>query len=533
MGDAENLAPTPDAPDSTKQVVKNSALLSALNVVVYASALLTDIMAARYFGLGRETDAFFIAFTIPQLIATILLVSVDVSLVPLFSSTLIEEGRARLWRFSSNLTNLSLLFFGAVGLAGSLASPWLVQVMGAGLPEATRSLSNSLSAWLFISVIPLGAIEVLKATLFSLRSFAFPAASAVLANLTIFLFIIFGNSTLGIYSLAVGEVVSVVLQFAMLGIVLRAKGFRYRPVLTVREKQTMTAIRQLRESMAGGGLTQIIVVLERFLGSFLPVGVVSAISYARRILRAITNVFIGGISTALLPRMSAQFARTHMGGYRQSINLGVKLTAIIALPVTAGVVATSLLIVQLFFQRGNFDQASAEITARLLGIYILSTPFIALMGFFITSFFATQDTRTPLIMRTATLALDVCLYAVLFALFGAEGMALAFVLSRIVITTIVMWLAHHRFGFVEAGLLAFLAKSILAALVMWLVVAWALNVLLAQLPTGLPLIVEALIKAAAGLGAYVLILFVTRVDELWQVASLIQKRFGLRLGARL
>ena len=101
MGDVENPAPPTRSPDSAKQVVKNSALLSALNVVVYASALLTDIMTARFFGLGRETDAFFIAFTIPQLIATILLISVDVSLVPLFSSTLIEEGRARLWRFSS------------------------------------------------------------------------------------------------------------------------------------------------------------------------------------------------------------------------------------------------------------------------------------------------------------------------------------------------------------------------------------------------------------------------------------------------
>jgi len=245
LGEVKDFALITDSPDSTKQVVKNSALLSALNVVVYASALLTDIMTARYFGLGSETDAFFIAFTIPQLIATILLISVDVSLVPLFSSALLAEGKARLWSFSSNLVNISLVLFGTVGLLGSLVSPWLVQVLGAGMPEATRSLSASLSAWLFISVLPLGAIEVLKSTLFSLRSFAFPAVSAFLANMTIFLFIIFGSSSLGIHSLAVGEVVSVGLQFAMLGIVLRAKGFQYRPILALREQQTLTAIRQL------------------------------------------------------------------------------------------------------------------------------------------------------------------------------------------------------------------------------------------------------------------------------------------------
>ncbi|MBC8512314.1 MAG: murein biosynthesis integral membrane protein MurJ [Dehalococcoidia bacterium] len=469
------------------QAVKDSAMIAALNASGFVSALLVDIVIAARFGLGRETDAFFIAFTIPQLIASILSITFNVVLVPIFTRVIIAEEKPGLWRISSNLANLSLMGMGALGVVGSLSAPLLIRVFGAGLDHPTRLLATSLAELTFLMVIPLGTVEVFKATLNSLLRFAFPAATMLIRNVAVLLVVLLYSSSLGIRSLAFGYVIASWFQLASLAGVLLLSGFRYHLIFQWREPRVVEVLRQIRYPLAGAGLGQANILLERFLASFLPSGLVSALSYARRVLRATDSIFVTSISTALLPDLSAKFAHSNLQAFKRSLSLGIKLLVFVSVPVTVAIIALSVPIVRTLFQHGAFDQAMTQITARLLSLYILGLPAMALVQLLIIAYYASLDTTTPFYILSGMLVLNITLGLTLFFALNAEGLALALSLARIISCVVAMWLLHGRVGTSASGLIRFSLKVGLAAVVMGLLVSSLHGTALGQLGDGIVL----------------------------------------------
>ena len=511
--------------ETTTQVVKNSAMISAYSALGFASALLIDILIAARFGLSQQTDAFFVAFTIPQLIASILLVAFSVVLVPLLSKVIIEEGKPSLWRISSNMANLSLLGLGALGVIGSLSAPLLIRILGAGLDRAAQELAISLSTWLFLMVIPLGAVEVFKATLNSLRIFAFPAATVLMRNSVTLLTVVLLSRSLGISALVVGYVLGAWFQLFFLGLALLTRGFRYHFVFEWREPRTAEALRNLRHPVAGAILGQSNILIERFLASFLPVGLVSALVYARRILRAVDYIFIGSISTAFLPRLSTQTAQNRLVPFRQSLVLAVKLTVFVSMPVAIGIMTLSERTVTVLFQRGAFDQSAVNSTAMLLTLYVIGIPAIAILQILNASYYALGDTKTPFYSRLVMLGLYGLLAFLLFYLLQASGLALALTLSRVITALVITWLLNRQLGFLDSDLIAFAAKISVASALMGGVLLGLQAIDIRELQ-GLGSLFSQVfwlaIAVAIGVGVYILLLLLLRVPEVRRMTELIR-----------
>jgi putative peptidoglycan lipid II flippase len=510
--------------ETAKQVISSSAVVIALRVLGFASALLVDLIVAMYFGLGNETDAFFIAFSVPQLTGSILLVALRAVLVPVFTKVVVAEGKPSLWRVSSNLANMSLLGLGAFGIIGSLSSPWIVRILGLGLSESARPLAVSLSSLLFWMVIPLGTVEVLKAVLNSLHSFALPEAGTAIRNSAVAMTVFLCVRTQGIFALAAGYVVAAWIQLVFLTFVLFAKGFRYHPVLQWQERHTREALRQIRYPLSGSVLGQSTVLVERFLASLLPVGVVSALAYARRILRAVEGIFLGGISTALLPDLSAQFTQRDMSRYRESLVLGLKLTSITVIPVVAGIVGLSEPIVRLLFQRGAFGEEAVVRTSQLLTIYVLSIPPMAFLQMLTTSYYAAEAPRAPFYVKSAELALNITLDIVLFRMLGAAGLALAFAVAKTVTMAGTGWLLYRRIGSLGRDFLVFASRIVLSSLIMSAVLFVLQKGVFDKLTHSGILVggVQVFAEALIGIGVYVLLLLLFRVVEKRQITETIR-----------
>jgi putative peptidoglycan lipid II flippase len=447
------------------QAVWNSGIISVFNAVGFASALLVDVVVVAHFGLSRDTDAFFVASSLPQLVASILLVAYNSVLVPIFTKISSDGERQELWSLSSNLANLSLLGFSLLGGLGILGSSVLIRVQGAGLATGTRELAISLSKVLFLMIVPLGAVEVFKAALNSLRDFAFPAATTLVKNSGTLLVLLFFRKSLGIHALALGYTVASWLQFLLLWTALRIKGFRHQFVLDWTEPRTVEAFRQMRFPFSGAILGQSNILVERFLAGFLPAGAVSALGYARRVLRAITSIFIGSIPTAFLPRLSAQSTEGNLDEFRESLSLALRLGISISFPVTAAVFGLSIFGTQLVFGRGAFELSSARAVAGLLNLYIVSLPTLVFDGVFRAAFYAFEDTKTPFVIRAISLVANVVFDLVLFLLLGAQGLALALTVARIVGTYLIArrFFLWHRLS--SATLLRFGGKIGVATLV--------------------------------------------------------------------
>ncbi len=510
------------------KAIKNSGVISLFNGFGFASALLVDIVIAARFGLSRETDAFFVAYTLPQLVSSILLVVFNVVLVPIFTRIAIEEGETKLWQASSNLINIGIIVFGILSGARILTSSLIVGIQGAGLEGTTKSLATELNQILFLMVIPLGGIEVLKAILNSQREFAFPAATTLIQNFFTFLTLIVLGNSFGIKSLAIGYVLATWIQFFVLMVVGRIKGFRYRLFINFRDENLQEALKQMRYPLSGAILGQSNIIFERFLASFLPTGMISAIGYARRILAAVDRIFLSSISTAFLPRLSSQYTNNKLSEFRQSLGLALRLSIFTSFPITAGIIGLSIFIVDILFGRGAFDVNATAITAKLMSIYIISIPSVAIFQLLNSAYYAFRDTKTPFNPRVITLVSNIAFDVLFFFLFGAPGLALALTVGRIIGTVYISRLITRKFEILTDEFKEFVFKIAFSSVTMGALVYLLRQMIFSASPDILrnfsSLITWSFLAAIVGFIIFVLMMFVLRIREIKRVMEFIKQR---------
>jgi putative peptidoglycan lipid II flippase len=511
------------------QALKHSAIVTGFNSLGNLSALLADIVIAVKYGLGTETDALFVAFTVPQILASLLLVSFNVTLVPIFSAIKVKQGIDDLWRFSSNLVNISFVVLALVGALGGLSSVFIIPVIAPGLESDTSRLASELSVLLFLMVVPLGAVEVMKAVLNALHSFGPPASAGLLRNSTVMITVLAVSQVWGIRAAAVGYVVGSWLQLLLMSVALFRAGYRHRFVLDLRGQQVRETWGLLRLPLLGGAINLSNVLVERFLVSFLPSGAVSALAYARRILRATDAVFLGSIATAFLPRLSAQLARKDASAYRRYLTLGLRLSLFVAVPMAAGLVALSAPLVRLLFQRGAFDQTAARATATYLSLYMLGIPASAAMQMLVAGFYADHNTVSPFYIQLILLAMNVVLDIALFLLLEAKGLALGLSLARLMAVFIAFFLLRRQVGSFDKGLLHFIVKVTIASLAVIAAVSVVRQVIENQAAVGmLTAVIQLGGGVVVGVIAYALSVVVLRVEEATQIIRLIVHRSDLQ-----
>jgi putative peptidoglycan lipid II flippase len=518
---------TPPQRTNVSKAAKNTATISLLKTVGSASTLLIDIAVAARFGFSGETDAFFLAFTVPRLIWSVLLVSANAVLVPIFTRKLSKEGQDRLWGLVSNLVNISLLVMGAVGVLGILVSPVLMRVLGLALYDATRALSVSLSMILFLMVIPAGANEVCVSLLNAMRIFGLPEGTILLRNLATLGILLWLAPTYGIYSVAMGYSTGAFLQLAaLLVIMIVTKHYRYQLTFDFADEQTRYVFRQLRYPIIGAMFGQSSIVVERFLASFLPVGSISQLAYARRLFGALDRIFAGSVSTAFLPRFSAQFSVTNMANYRHSVTLALKMTLFISAPVAAGIIVLSPPTVELLFGRGVADAASLEMISLLFSVFALAIPITAANRILRMAYYSFDDTMTPFRNRMWVLALNIVIDIILLPFMGVVSLPIGFVVSLCIVTLYMFLQLGQQIDGYEPGLARFTAKIAVASAIMAGLVLVANRVFVSAGHLNIP--VRLAPAVLLGILSYTAALLMLRVDEVSRFAGAITSRAAAR-----
>lgn len=452
--------------ESKNQTIKNSAIVSFFNGLGFVSALLVDIIVASRFGISIETDAFFIAYTIPQFIASTITVAFSVVLVPIFTKVLVEDGHSKLWRITSILINLSLVVFLLLSLLGILGGSFIIRLQGAGLDNKTAELAVSLNMILFLMVIPLGGIEVMSSCLNALRDFSFPASSMLIQNGITFLLVYIFRNSFGIYAVAIGYTLAAWIRMLFLFIILFKKGFNYQRSLDLKNPVVRDAIQKMKYPFMGALIGQSNLIVERFLASFLPTGGVSALGYARRLLRAVDHILLGGVSTAFLPRLSAQASPKETMEFNRSLALATKLAVFISFPSSAIIVGLSVLVVTLLFGRGAFSNEAVSITSILTSIYILGIPAEALFRVLRVSFYAHGNTKTPFNIRLFILIINIVLDFSFFYFLDALGLALALSLARTIGLIFTIVIVQRQYKLFKQDVILFTLKIGLASTIM-------------------------------------------------------------------
>ncbi|MEU9129747.1 lipid II flippase MurJ [Kitasatospora sp. NPDC048540] len=394
-------APAGDAPPAAPAAGRRGFLAKAFGVTALLSAagsalgLLRDLLLARYFGANQGTDAFLVAWTVPETAAPLLIEdAMSFLMVPAFSLALVlrEErpaGPDPVRQLVRATLPWLLLALCALSLAVALGAPQLVAVLAPGL--ADPGLAVSCTRITAFTVLPFGVAGYLGSALRAHHRFTAPAAIYVAYNLGILAVLLTGQAFLGVRSAAVGVAFGSLLMAGVLvgPFLRRLRGGRRR--------------RRRRGTAGHGGLVliplailpvaaftltrQAQVFIERFLGSGLPPGTISHLNYAAKVSQLAMTAGIL-IVTVTFPLVARALAAGDLAAARDRVEKDLGQAAAVVLMGTAFLMACAPSVVALLFQRGAFGAPDTAATAAVIRVYSFGLPAQAMIGVMVRPFFS-------------------------------------------------------------------------------------------------------------------------------------------------
>lgn len=447
-------------------VVGGATLLSRI------FGFIRDMVVAQLFGAGMATDAFFVAFRIPNLLRRLVGEgSLTVSFIPVYSEYIArrpkKEGDELVSVSFSVLAVLLLL----VTVLGIFFSPWIVKLLAHGFfqePEKFR-LTVLLNRVMFPYIFFIGLVALAMGVLNSWKHFAAPALAPVFLNLSIIACALLLTRVLGepVLSLAVGVLLGGLAQLLFQIPFIRRKDIALRFLFRLSHPGLRRVGMLMAPSILGLAVTQLNVLVSTLLASYLPEGSVSYLYYADRLLEFPMGIFAIAIATAVLPALSEQSARKDLEALKETLAFALRLAFFVTLPAMVGLIVLRQPILNILFQRGAFTAHSVEMTGQALLFYALGLVAFAGVRIIVPAFYALQDTRTPVKVAVGALVANALLGLGLMGPLRQGGLALATSLAAGLNFSLLVLLLRRKLGHMGASaiLRAFL-KSLLASVLM-------------------------------------------------------------------
>ena len=357
---------------SKHQILRNFTPVAVFSLLGSLMGIVVETSIAAKLGLSESSDAFYVAFTLPYILANLIYSTGQFSLVPFFSS-LKTQGEDKLWGGFTYVVKVVL--GGAIGvtLVGVVATPLLVRVIAPGLSLAQKEQAAQWGAWLFLIVVPAGVAEVLRSFLFSQQRFAVASAAGLFRNVTVVASIWLTFASYGGYSIVFGYLAGYLVQVTALSIQLFAS-FRVR-YLSAPESGG-EAFRYLRGAtgaqVASAGTWQGLVLVERVIASFLPAGSLTALNYGFKILATLSGLLVGSLGTAVLGSLSVAAARKSAEEEQRTFRHTLELTLMAVAPLMVLCLMLNQEIIRFIFQRGEFSREATHLMAQVFFWYSLS-----------------------------------------------------------------------------------------------------------------------------------------------------------------
>lgn len=415
---------------------RSAATVSSFTLLSRISGLVRDILVARAFGAGPITDAFWVAFRIPNLLRRLFAEGAFAqAFVPILGAARNkrseEEVRTLLDRVALLLTATLML----ITLIGIAAAPWVVSAMASGLRGAARDTEFGAAVWMTRMMFPyifcMSLIAFASGVLNTWRKFAVPAFTPVLLNLSMIAACIWlaPRMDVPVYALAIGVMAGGVAQLAVQWLALARLGLTPRFSLRFREAWADPTVQRILKQMApatlGVSVAQISLLINTNIATWLTPGSVTWLSFADRLMEFPTALLGVALGTVLLPSLSAAHARDDHGGYSALLDWGLRLVLLFGLPAAVGMALLSDGLVATLFHYGAF--AAQDVLQTRLAVISYSAGLIGLLAVKILApgFYAKQDIRTPVKIAIGVLVLTQLMNLVLVPFMAHAGLALA------------------------------------------------------------------------------------------------------------
>lgn len=415
-------------PPGTRMSLFRSVLtVSGYTMISRVLGFIREILTASVLGAGPLSDAFFVALRLPNLFRSLFAEGAFAqAFVPIFAGTLAREGRAASIVFARDVFAVLVVALCGAVLIGEMLTPLILHLIAPGFerdPDQFR-LAVGLTRITFPYLLFISLVSFLGGMLNAVDRFAANAASASLLNLFLIAALVLVRP-LTDETLAWAVTLSGIGQFAWLLLSCAQAGLLTAPRLPRLTHEVRNLLRIMLPGVFGAGATQINIVVSTAIASMAPVGSVSYLSYADRLNQLPLGVVAVAVATVILPRLSREIRKGELEAARYTQNRGLELALLLTLPaaVALGMAAHPLLAV--LFQRGAFGLHEVNEVSPALQAYAAGLPAFVLTRVMITGFLARRDTKTPVMIAAAVVAVNAALTILLGVVAGYAHVGIA------------------------------------------------------------------------------------------------------------
>lgn len=487
-------------------LARSAGLAGAATLTSRILGLVRDQVLATLFGAGNDMDAFLVAFRIPNLARDLFAEgAMSAAFVPAFSSELTAGDKAGAWRLGNNALNAILLMTAVcVGLGFLFAGPLVTAYAGdyAAVP-GKLALTIRLTRLMLPFLMLVAMAALLMGMLNSLDHFFMPALAPAMFNVATILCAltlvpaVVGLGEPAIVAVAIGALVGGVGQVALQCPPLWREGFRYRPILDLRDRRVQRMLLLMGPGTLGLAATQVNLFVNTLLATSQGTGAVSWLNYAFRLMYLPIGLFGVSIATAVLPAAARFAALDDPKAVRETVSRGLVLMLMLNIPATFGLLALAAPIVRLLFERGRFLPSDTASTAAALQFYA-----IGLIGYSATRiaspvFYALGRSRVPVVVSAGSMAINIVAALVLVERAGFRGLALATSLAALANGGLLLLMLRTELLGLDGRRLAVAAAKMLAASLVMAAVAAEVAHLLGELAPGAHVLVQTLHLTAA------------------------------------
>jgi putative peptidoglycan lipid II flippase len=392
-----------------------------------------DMLIAAVLGAGTVSDAFFVAFRLPNLFRSLFAEGAfNAAFVPLLTKRLNEGGMDPARRFAEEALAVLLTATLVLSVLAEIAMPWLVTLIAPGFIENPEKfdLAVLLTRITFPYLLCMSLTALSAGMLNTMGRFAAAAAAPIILNVIAISAMIIAAS-IGLHNrpeaaiiLAWAVAVSGFAQLALLTVMAR----RYGMHLGFRRPRLTPGVRRLFRLAGPGvvtaGITQVNLLIGTMIAS-LQAGAVSFIYYADRINQLPLGIVGIAIGVVLLPELSQKLSSGHRTAAMYSHNRALEFAWLLTLPAAAALCVVPTPIIEVLFERGAFTAGDTAAVSAALTAFALGLPAFVMIKVFQPGFFAREDTRTPMIYAGVSVSVNIAGSLSLFFLIGHVGIAIA------------------------------------------------------------------------------------------------------------
>ncbi len=463
--------------DSDHSLSKFVAIFAGGTMFSRVLGLVRDQVMNIFIPVGSR-EAFIVAFRFPNMLRDLVGEGAsNAAFIPVFSETLEKKSDKAFREVVADSMGGMILLLAALSIIGVLLVPQLLQGLnalqpitkGEHLDPASIALVSSLARWTFPYLFWIGLAVFSMAALFTVRHYMTPSWAPALLNVAIIASVLLFRNSLPdpAYALVLGVWLGGVAQVAVQYYALGKYAGVWRPRFHLRRREIYVMLGLMVPVLFGQAAGEVNKLVDTLFAYKSAEGSVTALYNANRLVQLPLSIFGFAVAAAVLPAASRHAAREDYAAVRSLLMQGMRQSYFMIAPATLGLVALGFPIVRLLFQYRQFTPQDTAWTLTALAIYAAGLVTFAWVKVCVTGFFAFKDTKTPVIVSSGSMVLNIVLNVLLVGPYGYKGLAIATSISYAANFVVLYILLGQRFGVLwDRAFSAAILRMTVAAVVM-------------------------------------------------------------------